>query len=66
MSAILLAFNAALALAEKLMPLLTEAFARGEMSVAEQQAARDRYQSMRAAGDAAFTGPQWQRSKPKK
>lgn len=65
MPALLLAFNAALALAEKLLPLLTDAFARGEMSLADQRAARDRYQAMRAAGDAAFTGPAWQRSKPK-
>ena len=64
MPAILLAFNAALALAEKLLPLLSEAFARGEMSVADQQAARDRYLALRTKADGAFTGDHWQPSAP--
>lgn len=55
----LMAFNAALALAEKLLPILAERLQAGTITPAQQQEARDRYQALRDAGDAAFAGPAW-------
>jgi len=59
MPPIILAFNAALLLAEKLLPLIDAQLKRGEISLADQQTARDRYTALRSVGDTAFLGPQW-------
>jgi len=56
----LIAFNAALALAESLLPIIDNLAARGEISVEKQAEARQRYLSLRAKADGQFTGPQWQ------
>ena len=51
--------NAALALLEKLLPLIQAQVRAGQVTAAEQQDLHDRYQSLRNAGDAAFAGPEW-------
>ena len=56
----ILALNAALALAEKLIPLIADRVKSGEVSVAEQSKLRKRYQVLRTKADAAFTGPEWE------
>lgn len=52
--------NAALALAEKLIPTLGKAVAAGQITPEQQQEARNRYLALRAKADAAFTGPEWE------
>lgn len=56
----IVALNAALVLAEKLIPIVTQAVANGQVTVEAQQAARDKYNALRAKADAAFAGPEWQ------
>ena len=56
----ILALNAALALAEKLIPVIGKAVTAGQITPEQQQAARDRYLALRAKADAAFTGPEWE------
>ena len=60
---IIAAFNLALALAEKLIPVVDAAFKRGEVTAEEQQRARDAYQALRAKGDTLFQGPEWEVAK---
>ena len=55
----ILLLNAALALIEKLAPTIQNAFTRGEITAAQQQAARDQYLALRAKADDAFSGPEW-------
>lgn len=55
-----LALNAALALAETLLPIIEAKVKAGAISVAEQQAARDKYLAQRAQADALFQGEHWQ------
>lgn len=62
MQAILLALNAAFALIEELIPLIEEKVKTGELSVEEQQKAREAYDSLRARRDALFSGPGWKKS----
>jgi hypothetical protein len=54
--------NAALAVLEKLLPVIQGMAKRGEVSAESQMELQTRYQSLRNAGDAAFEGPEWQRS----
>jgi len=58
----LLAFQAALALAEKLAPLIQQKVQSGEITAEQQLEARNRYLALRAKGDEAFTGPEWEPS----
>ena len=57
---LILALNAALALAEKLMPIIQERMKAGEITPLVQAQARERYLALRAQADAAFTGPEWE------
>lgn len=57
---VIAAINASLALVEKLLPLLKN-FSRGDITPEQQSELRRRYAALRAAGDAAFTGPEWER-----
>ena len=56
----ILLINAALALAEKLIPRLAALVKSGEITPEQQQAVRDQYAALRAQADAAFTGPEWE------
>lgn len=51
---------AALDFVEKMLPVIQQAVKAGEVSVEEQQRVRDRYNSLRNAGELAFSGPEWQ------
>jgi hypothetical protein len=57
---LILALNAALALAEKLIPIIQERIRAGEISPEVQTQARERYLALRAQADAAFSGPEWE------
>lgn len=58
----ILILNAALALAERLMPSIERAFKAGQITAEQQQEARDRYAALRAAvaNHTAFAGPEWE------
>lgn len=56
----LLAINAALALAEKLLPIVSDLAKSGQISQAEQNDLKTRYQVLRAKADTAFAGPEWE------
>lgn len=56
----LLAFNAALALAEKLLPIIDARVKSGAITPEQQLESRNKYLALRALGDAAFTGPEWE------
>ncbi len=58
MNEILLA-NAALTLLEKLIPYIAQQVKRGAVSPDEQQKLHDRYTTLKAQGDLAFSGPEW-------
>jgi hypothetical protein len=58
MLALLPALNAALALAEELMPIVQQQIKAGMISPEEQQKVRDKFNSLRQA--AAFEGPEWE------
>ena len=51
--------DASLSLIEALWPLLTHGIQTGQVTPEQQQVVRNRYLSLRNAGDAAFTGPEW-------
>lgn len=55
----ILALNAALAMAEKLMPIIEARVKAGEVSVEEQAKARANYQALRKRGDEVFSGSHW-------
>lgn len=55
--------NAALGLVELLIPRIKQLAQSGQISPEQQQAVRDKYNSLRKAGDAAFAGPEWQTAK---
>lgn len=59
MEEILLA-NAAIALIEKLIPVIQARVKAGQVTPEQQQLLRDKYNSLVNAGDAAFSGPEWQ------
>jgi hypothetical protein len=59
MNEIILA-NAALTLLEQLLPKIQQSVAKGDVTVEEQRAVHERYAALRATGDAAFSGPEWQ------
>lgn len=52
--------NALLTALEALVPKIQELFKSGNVTKEEQQQVRDRYNALRAAGDSAFTGPEWE------
>lgn len=60
MQAIILAVNAALAFAERAMPIIQQLAKRGEVTEGEQKELRDRYNALVEAGDKAFEGPEWE------
>lgn len=60
LSAELAAFNAAIALANILLPRVLDAMKKGEVPVEQQQTVRNNYEALRAAGAQAFTGPEWE------
>lgn len=51
--------SAALALLEKLLPVIQQQVKTGQITPEEQQKIRDQYNSLRNQGDAAFAGPEW-------
>lgn len=55
----IIALNAALALAEKLIPLVDQAVKNGQVTVDAQAELRAKYDALRAKADAAFQGPEW-------
>ncbi len=59
METIILA-TAALALLEKILPVIAARVKSGEIDPAEQQKLRDHYLALRAQGEKAFTGPEWE------
>lgn len=54
--------NAALTLIEQALPQIQALANKGEITPAQQQAVLDRYNAFKASGDAAFSGPEWQKS----
>lgn len=60
MNEIILAVNASLLLAEKLLPLVEAAVKSGEIKPEEQALLRSRFESLKAKGDAAFAAEHWQ------
>jgi hypothetical protein len=55
----IIALNAALALAEKLLPIIESQVAKGQITPSQQQIIRDQYMALRAKADAAFQGQEW-------
>ena len=51
---------AALTLLEKLFPRIEQMVQSGQITPDQQKDIRTRYASLRNAGDAAFTGPEWE------
>ena len=58
--AILAATNAALSLAEQLLPLIAALAAKGEVTPAQQAELLTKYNSLKTQADGQFTGPAWQ------
>lgn len=54
--------NAGVGLLETLIPNIAKLVQSGEITPEQQATVRARYLSLRAAGDAAFTGPEWELS----
>lgn len=57
---ILAAISASIDLAEKLLPLVDNLKASGQITTEQQQAILDKYHSLRDKADGQFSGPQWQ------
>ena len=55
---------AAINLIEKLLPTIQSAAKAGTITPEQQQLVNDRYKALRAKGDAAFSGPEWQVTPP--
>lgn len=51
--------NAALGLLSLLLPRIDNAVKNGQVSVEAQAGLRKQYDHLRATGDAAFQGPEW-------
>ena len=58
--AILAATNAALSLAEQLLPLIDQLSAKGEVSAEQQAELLAKYNSLKTQADGQFSGPAWQ------
>lgn len=58
--AIILGFN----LLNILIPKVEEAIKSGQITPEQQQKVRDAYLQLRALGDGAFAGPEWDPSQP--
>jgi hypothetical protein len=56
------AVNAAITLAETLIPRVQELFRKGEITAEQQQEVLRRYNSLKAKADGQFSGPEWQES----
>jgi hypothetical protein len=54
--------DAALVLINKAIPAIRDAFASGEIPVEKQAEVRAKYEALRAAGGAAFQGPEYELS----
>lgn len=52
--------NALMTALEQLVPKIQGLVKSGDVTKEEQQQVRDRYNALRAAGDSAFTGPEWE------
>jgi hypothetical protein len=59
MNEYVLAANAAILLAEKLIPLIEDGIANGQVSVSDQVMLRGRYESLRSKAD-VFAAQHWQ------
>ena len=59
---VLVLLDLALTLIEKLLPEIEARVKAGEVTVAEQEAARTRYEALRRARGSIFAGAQWQPS----
>ena len=55
----LILVNAALALIEKLFPVINDAVKNGQVTPEAQAELRTRYTALRTQADAAFNGPEW-------
>jgi len=55
----IIALNAALTLAETLIPRVADLFRRGEITPEQQAELRARYVALRDATAEQFTGPEW-------
>ncbi len=58
----LAALNAALTLAENLIPSISAAFANGEITAEQQAEVLARFNALKDKADEHFTGPEWQHS----
>jgi len=58
----LLLADAAIALLEKLLPIIESKVAAGQVSVQEQEKVRARFESLKARKAGEFSGPQWAKS----
>lgn len=56
---ILAAISASIDLTEKLLPLVGQLQSSGQITVAQQQAVLDAYNSLKAKADGQFSGPEW-------
>lgn len=58
------AVNAILALLEVLIPRITDLAKAGQITAEQQATVKAKYDALVAAGNAAFTGPEWDVNKP--
>lgn len=56
---VIAAVNAGLALVEALLPLIRQMKLDGQISEQQQQELLARYNAMKIAADAQFSGPEW-------
>ncbi len=59
---ILVMANAVTLLAEKLVPMIRDAFANGDIPASQQAEVRAKYEALRAVGGEAFSGPEYELS----
>ena len=59
-TAILAAVNAALDITTRLLPLIDQLAAKGEVTPEQQAELLARYNSLKTQADGQFTGPAWQ------
>lgn len=59
---IIIAADAAMTFLQKAIPAIRDAFASGDVPVEKQAEVRAKYEQFRAAGGAAFSGPEYELS----
>lgn len=63
---LLAAISASIDLTQKLLPMVDQLKASGQITPEQQKAVLDQYASLRARADGQFSGPQWRVSTPTK